>query len=357
MKIAIIPLPDDSFPSRKQFSVQKLCEDIFRGSMHDVVVYAVQTTSADRRITGFNKSVRNPWYGRLSYRLNNFFFGTNDLGWIPYYKWAYRQAFEDQVDMILQEEYPAFLRYKRHAIPLIMHLHSVPCIRSLRKYGNRLSKCVFVSKARESDTLKQFKSIDTATVFNGIDLKDTVDTPPRISNKLLFLGRVIRTKGVLEAAQAIGILRANGFDVTLDFAGPGDESFIAEVNKYPDVNYLGLLEKDELPEVIAEAGALIVPSIGEEGLPLCIFEAFVFGTPVIASDRGGTLEVLDDGVNGINIGRSVTAESIVSAVRRFYSVETEIREHMLNHIGDYRERFSSQRMVAEFDQLFTEVYG
>ena len=44
---------------------------------------------------------------------------------------------------------------------------------------------------------------------------------------------------------------------------------------------------------------IVVPSIWWENSPLTIHEAYLAGVPVIAADRGGMAELVEDGVSGL----------------------------------------------------------
>ena len=54
----------------------------------------------------------------------------------------------------------------------------------------------------------------------------------------------------------------------------------------------------DAPELIAASDVLIQPSTSGEGLPRVILESLAYGTPVIASANKGSMEIIDDGVNG-----------------------------------------------------------
>jgi glycosyltransferase involved in cell wall biosynthesis len=77
----------------------------------------------------------------------------------------------------------------------------------------------------------------------------------------------------------------------------------------------GFLSGEKLERVIADAKALLVPSIWYENCPLSILEAHSMGTPVITMARGGMAELVKDNVNGI-LFNSPTAESLCDAIRK-----------------------------------------
>lgn len=64
------------------------------------------------------------------------------------------------------------------------------------------------------------------------------------------------------------------------------------------MTYKGSYEPDQLPAILAGFDAAIVPSL-MENYPLVVLEAFMSGTPVVASRAGGIPEVVTHERNGL----------------------------------------------------------
>jgi glycosyltransferase involved in cell wall biosynthesis len=108
--------------------------------------------------------------------------------------------------------------------------------------------------------------------------------------------------GTLTPAKGIELL----LDVYTDLALPNTELWIAGkgYNEYeqqlmqsasPNVHFMGYVKSEEFYPKI---DVLIVPSIWQEPLGMIIPEAFAYGIPVIASNRGGIPEMIQEGLNG-----------------------------------------------------------
>ncbi|GEP11609.1 glycosyltransferase family 4 protein [Methylobacterium gnaphalii] len=110
---------------------------------------------------------------------------------------------------------------------------------------------------------------------------------------LLFVGRLTHEKGVdvlVRAAQMAGC--------PIKVLGEGPLQPLVE--GCAEIEYLGQCEPSVVRTAMAEAAAMIVPSVWYEGLPMVIVEAFASGTPVIASRIGSLIEIIEDGVTGIH---------------------------------------------------------
>ena len=74
---------------------------------------------------------------------------------------------------------------------------------------------------------------------------------------------------------------------------------LADLADGAPVTFHGRFDNGRLSEVYAGLDALVVPSLWYENSPITIHEAFLTGTPVLASDRGGMAEFVRDGVDGL----------------------------------------------------------
>ena len=119
---------------------------------------------------------------------------------------------------------------------------------------------------------------------------------------LAFLGRLTHNKGVDVAIRAA---RQAGFPLLL--AGPVPEEpgaqafFEAEVQpalRRGEAQWLGLLDDAGKQELLGRARALLFPIRWDEPFGLVMTEALACGTPVIATRRASTPEVIRHGITG-----------------------------------------------------------
>lgn len=105
---------------------------------------------------------------------------------------------------------------------------------------------------------------------------------------VLFAGRLAEEKGVDDAIAVARQLPGIPFRIAGDGALAGAVREAAETQE--NVTYLGGLTPSALAVEQARALVVLVPSRWEEPAGLVALEAFVRGTPVVASDRGGLAE-------------------------------------------------------------------
>jgi glycosyltransferase involved in cell wall biosynthesis len=142
---------------------------------------------------------------------------------------------------------------------------------------------------------------------SGVDIGRYVPLPepPGDTVVVALVSRMLRDKGVLDAAAAIRKLRAQGLAIELLLAGPTDpdnpNSLTSEVLRSlasePGIEWLGPVA--DVRDVWRRAAIAVLPSTYGEGVPKTLLEAAACGRPLVAADVPGCREVVRPGVTGI----------------------------------------------------------
>jgi glycosyltransferase involved in cell wall biosynthesis len=124
--------------------------------------------------------------------------------------------------------------------------------------------------------------------------------PPRVPGdvvRLLYVGRVVRTKGLRDAIRAVSQLNA-AKPVVLDVLGEGPdratcEALVAELNLGQAVRFHGWQPRERVQDFYRAADVFVFPSYREPGGNV-IFESMGYGLPLVISDRGGPASFVTD---------------------------------------------------------------
>ncbi len=127
---------------------------------------------------------------------------------------------------------------------------------------------------------------------------------PTARLEALFIGRLVPKKGVDDLLRALQMARQRDAELTLTVVGTGPEQpalqALADSLGVADrVTWLGVVPRDRVPELLASADCLVVPSVvapdgDQDGVPNVMLEAMAAGTPVVGTSVGGLGEVLTD---------------------------------------------------------------
>lgn len=170
----------------------------------------------------------------------------------------------------------------------------------------------------------------------------------------LFVARIMKEKGIdvfLETAKHFRELRQ---DVVFDICGMCDDKkyleILEEYQKNGFVEYHGL-QKDINP-FYEKCSCFLYPSYYPEGMSNVLLEAAACARPVIAADRAGCRETVDDKVSGYVVPVNDTAATI-KAVESFLSLTREEREEMGRNGRSKMEREFDRKLVVE--QYLNEI--
>ncbi len=115
-------------------------------------------------------------------------------------------------------------------------------------------------------------------------------TPPDASATVLFVGRLAAEKGIDLLIEAWRLAELEEYELMVVGDGPLRTEMAARAPA--SVQFTGWLPVAEVRQVMLRARALVFPSIWYETFGLVMVEAMAAGLPVIASDLGGTPEVI-----------------------------------------------------------------
>ena len=168
---------------------------------------------------------------------------------------------------------------------------------------------------KDNITRKPLKVIHNGNI-NGIDLSYFSPDACTVSKKemrddlgidnedfaFIFIGRIVRDKGMNELADAMRdlsdshpmckLILVGSFESDLDPLASGNEGFL---RSSPNVIFVG--RQTDVRAYLLAADALVFPSY-REGFPNVVIQAGAMGLPAIVSDINGCNEIIIDDVNG-----------------------------------------------------------
>ncbi len=176
---------------------------------------------------------------------------------------------------------------------------------------------------------------------------------------VLFVGLLVRAKGLSILLDAVEKVADPRLLCALVGDGPLREELsrrAAEADFAPRVLFCGRRSSEEVPVWMNAADILVLPSLSE-GRPNVVLEAQACGVPVIATDVGGTPELIDHGVNGHLVAPG-DAESLANALTRV--IGDEDYRSRLGRAARERVETSGhtwENAAEKTGQIYEEVMG
>lgn len=157
-------------------------------------------------------------------------------------------------------------------------------------------------------TRKPIKVLGHGNV-RGIILEDynpqAFEVTPRSEFTFVFVGRIVRDKGINELVAAFDRLHREHCNTRLVLVGPREDDLdpvlpqtLARINRGEGIEAVG--RQSDVKPFYANADALVFPSY-REGFPNVVIEAGAMGLPSIVTDINGSREIIIEGQNGIII--------------------------------------------------------
>ena len=202
-------------------------------------------------------------------------------------------------------------------------------------------------------------SLPIEVIPNGVSISDysTGHANKRTGGpfKLLTVGRLVNRKRIDCVIESISLLAGRGIDVRLDIAGDGVladklKGLASGLNVEGRVNFMGVVQKSDMPAVYAAADVFVMCS-EHEGMSNAVLEAMAAGLPIITSHCEGIDELVAD--NGIVI-KNISPQTVADAAGRLYN-DLPLRSLMSDKSKERAVRFSWRNVAQAYMDKYCQI--
>lgn len=263
--------------------------------------------------------------------------------------------------------------YRRDQLVFHAHVHFIPKEEVVKGYGHMIGVSEFVTK----EYLKACKIPVRAHVLkNAIDVerfsKNVSEEQKRSLRKklglsekdfvILFVGRIMQIKGVLELMQAVTSLEDKHIKLLImGNANSGKWAYssyerrvknLSEQNK-DRIIFTGYVDNSEVYQYAAVADVQCVPTLVEEAAGLVLLEAMTEGIPLIVAKSGGVTEYVDD-----STALMIEQENIVDNLKNaicYMKEHLEVRKQMSKNAKIQSKRYNEAIYYKNFIDLINKI--
>ena len=170
---------------------------------------------------------------------------------------------------------------------------------------------------------------------------------------ILSCSNVLKVKRIDKIIDALSFLK----DIPIEWTHFGDGALMDEIRQYAEdklgsnvkVSFAGNIANTELMNTYAAKDFYMFLNVSSsEGLPVSVMEAMSFGIPCIATDVGGTGEIVKND-HGTLISKDAAAGEIAEAIRAVYSMKAEDYQTLRHHARRFWEsHFNADKNYHDF---------
>lgn len=223
------------------------------------------------------------------------------------------------------------------------------------------------------DRVMDISEVRSSTVYNALEdvyTEQTEEEKMATRKKyhinpeakiLLYAGRLDSMKGISSLLEAFKKVLTEDPNVHLILAGDGDYSrWLKEAEDcWAKISFTGKLDKKRLYDLYSIADMGVVTSLCEP-FGLVAIEMMMHQLPVIASEAGGLIEIIEDNVSGLRVPiidkkgeRKLDVEVLAKKIKSLLH-DTNLK----NKIGENgRKRFLEKFELSVFKQNMLKIYN
>jgi glycogen synthase len=197
------------------------------------------------------------------------------------------------------------------------------------------------------------------TVPHGLPLVPLIQPQAiaRATPVIVFMGRIVTTKGLGVLLEAVRILIQQNRLFQLRIIGDGPERVSLEELAHElaldsHVHFLGRVPQAQVPEILAQTDLVVVPSLGGEVFGMVVAENMSRGLTVVASDLGAFQEVLENA--GVTFR---TGDAVDLAVQLGKLLDDPVNSRKLGTAARQRvlEVFTLGRMIRGHAEIYRRI--
>lgn len=226
------------------------------------------------------------------------------------------------------------------------------------------SQVVVVLSKAEAEAYRLFDNrINVQLVPNAIE-DSGITSAARLSNReaplrLVYVGRLIVSKGLLDAVEALHLLKDRGHAFTFRIAGSGPDeqslrAAVAKAGLEQEITLLGPVFGEAKNRLWLESDIFIFPTYHLEGLPYALLESMAAGCVPVTCAVAAIPDVMQDRIHGLFVAAKDIA-ALADALSELDGERETISRMSAAGRARIREYYTTERLAEDFRRLYKDV--
>lgn len=174
---------------------------------------------------------------------------------------------------------------------------------------------------------------------------------------LAFAGRFVPEKGLADLFAAVALLKGEGRYIEVKLAGTGDNAvwkkMIADMKIEDRVAFVGWLSGEEKLQFYRNALAFCLPS-HREPFGIVTLEAMYCSSPIIGTEAGGFLDLVEDGVTGFLVAPH-DPKALANRISVLLDNPERARRMGVAGLERAHRLYSTKAVVSQYVQIYRDV--
>ena len=213
--------------------------------------------------------------------------------------------------------------------------------RKIKKFS---PKFYSVSKTNQVYLKREFNVESRGIFSNAIEEAKDFKKPKNAKLKILFAGRLMKEKGILDILNAYEKLDTKN----LEFIVAGDGPLLEKLKtKYPGVKFLGRVAHETTLELFHDADIFVFPTHYHEGFPTVLLEAGANKCAVLTYDDNGGAKEIVGSENNAAIAEQLNVEDLTKKLKKLIDDEKYRKTLQENLFKRVNENYTWKKTVEK----------
>lgn len=249
-------------------------------------------------------------------------------------------------------------------------LKKIPCVPTITGLGNAIKNATILSKLvimlyrfafqnvqtvffqnqeNQNFFLEKGISVNRQKLVRGsgvnLELFKKLDYPSNSITNFVFIGRIMKEKGIDEYLEAAQYIHNKYSNVEFHICGFIDGNYFEKLKQFEKnktIIYHGMVE--DVRTILTDMHCVVLPSY-HEGMSNALLEAAACAKPLLASDISGCNEIVKNNITGFLFLPRNTS-SLIEKIENFLQLNWEEQKKLGLNARDLAERFFDRKIIV-----------
>lgn len=171
-----------------------------------------------------------------------------------------------------------------------------------------------------------------------------------------FISRIMKEKGIELYLETAKFFKSKYSNTEFHICGFCEEDYLGIIEEYENkeiVKYHGMV--DDIRDILRQVHCVVHPTNYPEGMSNVLLEAASMGRVIIASNRAGCREIIDENLNGYLVEPD-NLDNLIYKIEKFLNMSYEQKKQMgINGRVKIEKHFNREIVIDEYMRVINDL--